>query len=57
MKKKKIKTTGQIEQELFEKSFQNKRYHMKVKQSGSVYNRQKNKKIKDYEKGYNHEDQ
>lgn len=49
MKKRKRKTTGQIERELFEKDFQNKRYHMKVKQSGLIYNRQKNKRIKDYE--------
>lgn len=45
----KPKTTGQIEKELFEKEFQNKRYHMKVKGSGGIYNRQKNKRIEDYE--------
>lgn len=49
--KKKLKTSGELEAELARKSIQNKRYHMKVKESGSVYNRQKNKQLKDY----NHE--
>ena len=50
MKKRKQKTYGEMEAELARKQIQNKRFHQKVKGSGFVYNRQKNKKINEYSK-------